>query len=89
MINGEDYKLHPKTLEAIQMAMNTLSPNSLREHKPNLLEDMVFISLFLYARRVGTDKEHIEYLSNKLDLTSLDLTDLLGSIDKYQKELGV
>lgn len=73
----------------MKQAAKSVIDNTDRENKPNYMSDMVFISLFLYARRVGQDTEHIEFLSPVLKLDTLSLADLLGAIDKYQKELGL
>lgn len=85
-IDSLDYKLNPETLRLIQEAVKAVP--HVTSQKPYIIEDLVFTSLFLYARRVGTDKEHIEFLSKEAGLDSLDLTELLGAIDKAQLEIG-
>lgn len=89
MINSIEYKLHPEAFTLMKQAAKSIIDNTEREHKPNYISDLVFIHLFLYARRVGKDQEHIEFLTSVLKMDSLSITDLLGAIDKYQKELGL
>lgn len=85
-LDSLDYKLNAETLRLIQEAVKTVP--KVTTQKPHLIEDLVFILLFLYARRVGTDKEHIEFLSKEAGLDVLALTELLGAIDKAQLEIG-
>lgn len=87
--NSLDYKLHPEAFKLMKEAASKVIGNLERENKPYMLMERAFATLFLYARRIGSDKEHVEYLSKALQIDTLGLTDLLGAIDKYQKELGL
>ena len=83
------YKIHPETLNLINEAIRQVDPEALTETKAYQLADFIFISLYMYSQRIGRDQEHIEYLNRVLKINHLELTNLLGAIDKYQKEIGI
>jgi len=90
MIDPAQYKIHPEAFKIMKEAIHKgINERVTVNEKVDLACDRAFIHLFLYARRIGNDKEHVEYLTRNLSFDTLELTELLGAIDKYQKEIGL
>jgi hypothetical protein len=88
MIDSTKYGIHPEAFKLMKEIINKNADDTTSLHfKAGLYGDRLFVHMFMYAKHIGTDKEHIEYLSKHLKLDTLGLTEFLGAIEKHQKEL--